>query len=214
MDFIESREWRIALIVLSSIIVVAFIASRVLINESIVTISVYIGLHLYQLWGLIVSYFTVEFDNYFGVSSIKCVEIIFFVFFATPYCCIVFITRIAKGEYMDNEDSPWWGLIVGIPIPLWLVAMFSPIFEEKPDFVFMISFFIFLIFYAYWTYAVMDRWMDKFKLEIFPYLNPITWIAMLCLYTYYSIIFKWDSEAIKIYVRRHSRQGKCVFKLN
>lgn len=106
MDFIESRRWKVTLIVLSSIAVVMFIVSRIMLNNYI-TMAIYLIVHLYQFGGIITSYLAVEFNNYFSVDSTKCIEIVFFMFFATPYSCILFIINTTNSDYRDNEESPF-----------------------------------------------------------------------------------------------------------
>lgn len=209
MDFIESRQWRITLIILSSIVVLAFIASRISIHNYIITI-VYLVVHLYQFCGIIISYFVIEYDDHFKVGTMNWLEVIFFMFFASPYWLILYIVNTTSEVYRDYDNSPFRLLIIGVPIPWFLVAILSPIFEDQLDLSSIASLIVFLIFYAYCSYAVMDRWMNKFELKIFPYLNPITWIAIPILLVYYSIRFKGSLKDIKKHMRKYQLKGKCT----
>lgn len=170
--------------------------------------AIYLIVHFYQFGGIITSYLTVEFKDYFNVGSTKCIEIVFFMFFATPYSCILFIVNTTNSDYRDNEESPFWGLIAGIPIPWFVVAILSPIIEDQPDIIFILTYLMFLVLYAYCSYAVMERWMDRFKLKFLPYLNPITWMVIPFLFMYYGIRFKWKFEDIRQHVRRQQREDQ------
>mmetsp|Transcript_14371 Transcript_14371/g.16062 ORF Transcript_14371/g.16062 Transcript_14371/m.16062 type:complete len:103 (+) Transcript_14371:292-600(+) len=90
----------------------------------------------------------------------------------------MFILNTRDRTYGDPEDSPCCCMIGTVPLPLVFILLLTPIIDGEMDVYFWTTYALFVMLYAYCTYAVMERLMDKFKCKGFPYSNPITWVAI------------------------------------
>ncbi|CAI2371914.1 unnamed protein product [Moneuplotes crassus] len=194
---ISSKRWKHSVFVLSAAYVILFITWRMILN-SLSTILLYLCVHLYQFFGIIVCYLLVEKDEYFTAEKVRCLEIVFFCFIATLYSPFMFILNTRDRVYGDPEDSPCCCLVALVPIPFFVTLFMTPFIDTEQDLLFWFGYFLYGYFFAYCSYAIVDNLMHSYRCKWLACLNPLTWIvAPAFLMSFYFNKEKIKQEAIQ-----------------